>query len=229
MDHSAQIDLWTIDVIPAEWADQPDLQSAYATRGKRWFDICIVLVSGPLALVLIGLFAALVAMDGHAPFFAHERIGKNGKPFRCWKIRTMVPDAARRLTAYLDDNPIAREEWAQNFKLVQDPRVTWLGRFLRKTSLDELPQLWNIWQGDMSVVGPRPVVREELGFYRSALPYYIALRPGLTGLWQVSGRNSVDYDQRVSLDVTYAKKLTLWFDLGILLATFWTVLRRTGR
>lgn len=229
MDHSAPIDLWTVDAIPADWADLPQIKGDYALHRKRQLDVVLALLVAPLALALITVLALLVALDGHSPFFAHERIGKDGKRFRCWKIRTMTPDAANRLHSYLALNPIAHKEWSRRFKLAHDPRVTWFGAFLRKTSLDELPQVWNIWRGEMSFVGPRPVVEAELPLYGLALPYYIALRPGLTGLWQVSGRNSVEYAQRVQLDVIYAQRPSLGLDLRILLATFWTVARRTGR
>lgn len=200
----------------------------YRTGGKRLFDLLCVLMLMPIALPLMAILAGLVMLDGHAPLFGHERIGKGGRRFRCWKLRTMVPDASARLQAHLAICPEAAREWAETFKLARDPRITPLGRFLRATSLDELPQLWNVLVGEMSIVGPRPVVAEELPLYRGALRHYQALRPGLTGLWQVSGRNALSYEARVVLDVAYARQHGIWMDLTIFAATFVTVLRRTG-
>lgn len=201
----------------------------YPARGKRALDVVFVLLSLPLIAPVIALVALFVMRDGASAFFGHTRVGRDGKSFRCWKIRTMVPDAEARLEAYLAANPVARREWNENFKLDHDPRITKLGHILRKMSLDELPQLWNILRGEMSIVGPRPVTAKELVRYGAAEHSYCALRPGLTGPWQVSGRNNLSYDERIALDVNYARSLGLWLDIGIILRTVKAVVLRTGQ
>lgn len=211
---------------------QRDLTRARATRylsrGKRALDIAGVIALAPLAAPLVGALWCAVRLDGGAGFFGHERVGQDGRTFQCWKLRTMVPDARARLKEHLRRDPDAAREWAQTYKLRDDPRVTRLGRFLRKCSLDELPQLWNVWKGEMSLVGPRPVPRAELQEYAGFERAYCAMRPGITGLWQVSGRNDVAYADRVQMDMTYARKASLLMDLGILGRTLGVVLRRTG-
>lgn len=202
----------------------------YANFGKRVLDIALVLLALPAVLVLISGLALLLALvQGGSPFFGHQRIGRGGAHFTCWKLRTMVPNAETRLQAYLLQNAQAAQEWRENFKLTQDPRVTTFGKFLRQTSLDELPQIWNILKGEMSLVGPRPVTAAEAVHYGPAFAKYQALRPGLTGVWQVSGRNDTSYAARIAMDVDYGKRLSLWCDLGILLATVKTVAARSGR
>ena len=166
---------------------------------------------------------------GGAPFFGHSRVGRGGREFRCWKIRTMVPDAQGCLAQHLAENAEAAEEWEITQKLEHDPRTTRLGRFLRMSSLDELPQPFNVLCGEMSFVGPRPVVPEELGRYGLSAGLYKRLRPGITGLWQVSGRNDVAYDQRVALDVKYAKELNWRGDILIIFKTLSMVAGLTGR
>lgn len=212
-----------------EHAGAPVHRRLYRSGGKRAFDIVFTLLAALLVLPVIAILAVLVMRDGGAPFFGHVRTGRDGKPFRCWKIRTMVPDAKERLEAHLRENPAARREWDESFKLADDPRITRIGGILRATSLDELPQIWNILKGEMSVVGPRPVTEQELEFYRGSRRHYLALRPGLTGLWQVSGRNSVSYIDRVILDVAYARAYNLRLDVFIILATILAVLKRTGQ
>jgi exopolysaccharide production protein ExoY len=237
-------------VEPMNW-DQTDIQSAalavpvsglllgvpsrtvpfslYLNGGKRVLDIVIVVLSLPVLLPLIGLLAMLVMRDGKGAFFGHRRIGRHGKVFRCWKIRSMVPDAEERLHRHLADNSAARAEWEANFKLEQDPRITRLGRFLRCSSLDELPQIWNILRGEMSIVGPRPVTRAELDRYGRHVSAYCAMRPGLTGLWQVSGRNHTSYARRIRLDAGYRRLCNPALDLSIILRTARAVAMRTGR
>lgn len=200
----------------------------YSMAGKRLLDLALILTALPFIVLVVSVLAVCVMMDGGKPFFGHRRIGRNGKSFRCWKLRTMVPNAEEQLKDYLAKNPAAKEEWATSFKLTHDPRITRLGNFLRKTSLDELPQIWNIIKGEMSIVGPRPVTKDELAMYGRDLPYYEAMRPGLTGLWQVSGRNDVAYSDRVQLDVKYAKTLGMMMDIQIIRGTFNAVLDRTG-
>lgn len=200
----------------------------YRRGVKRVFDA--VAAAGLLALFLplIGLLWALVRMDGGPGFFAHQRIGRGGVAFGCLKLRSMVPDAGARLAAHLAADPAARAEWAATRKLAKDPRITRLGRFLRETSLDELPQLWNVLRGEMSLVGPRPVPADELTLYGPAAARYLSVRPGLTGLWQVSGRNGTGYAARIRLDEAYVASLSLPGDLTILWRTLGVVLRRTG-
>ncbi|MDF3418562.1 sugar transferase [Sulfitobacter sp. KE29] len=193
------------------------------------FDLGLGLMLLPVLLPVILVLCTLVAMDGGLPIFGHRRIGKGGREFRCWKIRTMVVDAEERLKKHLADNPEAAAEWEQNFKLENDPRITRMGRFLRKSSLDELPQLFNVFRGEMSFVGPRPVVRDELLRYGLHQQVYMSMRPGVTGLWQVSGRNDVAYDQRVSMDVQYAREVSLVQDARIVAKTVTSVLSLTGK
>ena len=171
----------------------------------------------------------IVALDGANPFFGHRRVGRDGRVFRCWKLRSMVPDAEARLARHLAENPAAAREWAAARKLSQDPRVTRVGRVLRRTSLDELPQVWNVLLGEMSLVGPRPVTTEELMRYGPARWAYLGVRPGITGLWQVRGRNRLSYAERVRLDAEYARDASLALDLGLLLRTVPAVLRLTGQ
>ena len=197
-------------------------------RIKRAMDLLIA----SILLVLIGplllLTAGIVALDGGAPFFLHLRVGRAGVLFWCIKLRTMVPDAESVLRSLLDSNPEAEREWAKNFKLKHDPRVTRIGRFLRQTSFDELPQLINVLRGEMALVGPRPIVLDEIGRYGSDIEYYYRCRPGMTGPWQVSGRNDRSYRQRVRLDVEYAKELSMKRDFIILAKTAKAVLRGAG-
>jgi Undecaprenyl-phosphate galactose phosphotransferase WbaP len=195
---------------------------------KRLFDIT---VSALLLLLLSPLFAYLlvrIKTDGGPAFFAHERIGLDGKPFPCYKFRTMVPNAAEVLERLLRENDQARREWDETFKLKEDPRVTTIGAFLRRTSLDELPQLWNVLIGQMSLVGPRPIVEAELERYGDDAFYYLEARPGITGVWQVSGRSDTDYDYRVYLDSWYVKNWSLWYDLVILVKTIRVVFNKSG-
>lgn len=195
---------------------------------KRFFDLCVTslicLIFSPILLFL----TAWVMRDGGKPFYGHTRIGRNGKAFTCWKFRSMGLDSKEVLEHLLATDPQAKAEWEQDFKLRNDPRVTRVGRFLRKTSLDELPQLWNVLRGDMSLVGPRPIIEEELERYGTSKDYYLMAKPGMTGLWQVSGRNDVDYDTRVYLDAWYVKNWSLWNDIVIMFKTIEIVLKRDG-
>ncbi|WP_416796359.1 sugar transferase [Ciceribacter azotifigens] len=183
---------------------------------KRVFDIVAASAALLLFSPLFLLIAALVKFsDGGRVFYGHRRVGHSGRSFHCLKFRTMREDADRILQEYLRDNPAAYEEWRTTRKLQDDPRVTVVGSVLRKLSLDELPQLINIIRGEMSVVGPRPVVEEELELYEVAAQFYLQSRPGLTGLWQVSGRNDVSYASRVALDSHYVQNWSLINDLII--------------
>ena len=149
--------------------------------------------------------------------------------FRCWKIRTMVTDSETRLEQHLQNNPDAAAEWARDHKLTDDPRVTRVGKFLRKTSLDELPQIWNVLLGEMTFVGPRPIVLDEMAKYGPYQAAYLAMKPGVTGMWQVSGRNDVSYDERVQMDVEYFDQISLALDLSLIAKTGLAVLNRTGK
>lgn len=195
---------------------------------KRTFDI---IGSASLLLLLSPLFAYLwlrIKQDGGRPIYGHERIGRDGQPFKCLKFRSMVLNSQEVLEHLLATNPEARAEWETDFKLKDDPRITPIGHFLRRSSLDELPQLWNVLRGDMSLVGPRPVVEAELDRYGDNVDYYLMAKPGMTGLWQVSGRNDVDYDTRVYFDAWYVKNWSVWHDIAILFKTVGVVLNRSG-
>ncbi len=175
-----------------------------------------------VAMVLIAIF------DGHPTIFRHERVGKGNRRIKVMKFRTMATNADALLADLLAKDASAREEWDRTHKLRNDPRISPIGRFLRKTSLDELPQLINVLRGDMSLVGPRPVVEEELAFYGAHAKEYLAMKPGITGLWQVSGRSSTTYDERVALDVEYYRARNVLLDLKVLLRTPAVVLLQRG-
>jgi Undecaprenyl-phosphate galactose phosphotransferase WbaP len=186
---------------------------------KRVFDLLAALV----LLVLIALpffcIALLIRRDGGGAIFAHQRVGRSGVMFPCFKFRTMHLDAEKQLEDLLINDPAAQAEWERDFKLQHDPRVTRIGKFLRRTSLDELPQLFNVIRGEMSLVGPRPIIRAELDRYGQDLDYFLMVLPGMTGLWQISGRSDTGYDVRVYLDTWYVKNWSLWYDIAILFKT----------
>jgi lipopolysaccharide/colanic/teichoic acid biosynthesis glycosyltransferase len=198
----------------------------YGRRAKRALDLVLVLVALPVLLPVVALLAAFIAMDGGSPFYAQRRIGRNARSFRMWKLRTMVTDADRALERHLDADPRARAEWNAKQKLACDPRITRFGRFLRRSSLDELPQVFNVLAGDMSLVGPRPMMTSQVGLYPGRA--YYALRPGMTGPWQVSDRNACSFADRASFDAGYLRTLSLMGDLRLLGATIRVVLRGTG-
>ena len=196
---------------------------------KRALDI----IGAGVGLVLLAPFFLIVALmvraDGGPAFFAHQRVGRGGKLFGCLKFRSMVIDSQARLEALLASDPAARAEWEATRKLKNDPRITRIGRFLRSTSLDELPQLINVLRGEMSLVGPRPVQEAEIDrYYGASAAHYMAVRPGITGLWQVSGRSETSYESRVALDVSYVSRPSLLADISILLRTPVAVLSRRG-
>lgn len=183
-----------------------------------------IVLFGPLMLII----AALVKREGGDAIFAHERLGRNGQPFLCLKFRTMVPDAKERLAALLARDPSARAEWERDHKLANDPRITALGAFLRKTSLDELPQFFNVLRGEMSLVGPRPITAAEREKYGDDFELYAQCRPGITGIWQVSGRNNISYPARVALDAQYALNQSIMLDAAILFRTFGVMASGSG-
>jgi Undecaprenyl-phosphate galactose phosphotransferase WbaP len=211
--------------------DEADIENTRMTVNdvaKRAIDI---VGASTLLLMLLPIFltiGVIVSKDGGKVFFGHDRVGRGGRKFRCLKFRSMVNNADVVLANLLATDPRARDEWNRDFKLKDDVRITRIGRILRKTSLDELPQLWNVLRGDMSLVGPRPIVEKELPRYGTDAPFYLMVKPGMTGLWQVSGRNDVDYATRVSLDVTYVKERSVLLDVSILLRTFKVVFERDG-
>lgn len=199
-----------------------------ARLSKRVFDtlaaMALLLLLSPLLLVLV----MVIRRDGGPAVFSHPRVGKNGRVFNCYKFRSMVVDAERQLETLFQKRPELMEQWRQQRKLKDDPRLSPIGDFLRRTSLDELPQLINVIKGEMSLVGPRPIVRSELARYGADAGYYLMVRPGMTGLWQVSGRSDVEYDKRVYLDTWYVKNWSIAYDLAILAKTVRVVLRRNG-
>lgn len=200
--------------------------SAYSGFFKRTLDIVLVLLALPIVLPTLLFLAFLVARDGNNPFYGQTRIGRDGKEFTMWKLRSMVPNAHVLLADHLTRNPAAKREWDETQKLKNDPRVTRIGQLMRKTSLDELPQLWNILVGEMSIVGPRPMMPEQKILYPGKA--YYSMRPGLTGLWQVSQRNDSSFASRADFDTSYAGQLSLRTDLGIIFATVGVVVRGTG-
>jgi exopolysaccharide production protein ExoY len=191
----------------------------YSTRGKRIFDIIFSLCLLPALLPIVTILAFVVSLSGGAPFFKQTRIGRSGRLFSCYKLRSMVIDAEKQLPNILLENEMAAAEWSERQKIERDPRVTVIGRVLRKTGIDELPQFLNVLRGEMTLVGPRPILPEELERYGRFAPHYLALRPGLTGLWQISDRSVVSYDERVQMDVKYQGNVTFLGDLWIILRT----------
>jgi exopolysaccharide production protein ExoY len=204
-------------------------RKTFDSRLVRLLDITVSLLAILLlAPVFIGV-ALAVRLTSRGPIlFAHRRIGLGGATFPCLKFRTMVIDAEARLREILESDPAAREEWARDHKLRRDPRITPIGRFLRGSSLDELPQLLNVLRGEMSLVGPRPIVAGEIGRYGRYYGHYCQCRPGITGLWQVSGRNNVSYRRRVAMDVCYVSNRNLAFNMRIMLLTVPMVLLARG-
>ena len=196
---------------------------------KRCMDLVLSISGGLVVLPFLLLIALAIRMESSGPaFFRQGRIGRDGRLIHILKFRTMVYNAEEVLEEYLRDNPDLRKEWEEDQKLRNDPRITWVGAFLRRTSLDELPQLWNVICGEMSLVGPRPIVEEEILRYGSAYASYTRVRPGITGLWQVSGRNDLSYKQRVHIDRFYISNWSTWLDLLILAKTIPVVLGRKG-
>ncbi len=214
------------DVVTAGASPNPMFQ------GKGWkraldFGLAVMLAL-PVATV-VGLLWCLVKLDGGPGFYGHRRVGPKGDEFKCWKLRTMQVDAEEALRSHLAKNSDAAREWHETHKLKDDPRITRLGALLRATSLDELPQLWNVIAGEMSFVGPRPVTKEELERYEHANWAYFAGRPGITGVWQISGRNQVSYATRISFDVSYRNNESLWFDLQIIGLTIVEMFKKSGQ
>lgn len=204
-------------------------ETEYRAAAWRLFNqasaITLLLLFSPLMLVVVAL---IWRFDGTPFIFEHYRVGMGGKVFPCFKFRTMVRNSEQALQDLLCSNPAAREEWERDRKLTNDPRITPIGRFLRKTSLDELPQLFNVVRGDMNLVGPRPIMLCELPRYGQVRWHYLSVKPGMTGLWQVSGRNTTSYEERVELDRHYVEQRSGWMDLQILFRTLGVVLTGHG-
>ena len=197
---------------------------------KRVFDLLSVVVILALFGWLMIVIAVMVRISGgNKILYGHMRVGRHGRPFKCLKFRSMVSNSDEVLRNLLETDPDAREQWERDFKLKDDPRITRIGRFIRKTSLDELPQLWNVVKGEMSIVGPRPVVQAEFEqYYGGAREHYLSVPPGLTGLWQVSGRNDLDYAQRVQLDKSYVENSNVFYDFMIVMRTVKVMVVRRG-
>jgi lipopolysaccharide/colanic/teichoic acid biosynthesis glycosyltransferase len=198
----------------------------YRDGGKRLLDITLVLIAALPVLAVLLVLAALIALDGKSPIYLQKRIGRGGRVFNMWKLRSMVHNADALLQDHLKANPDARAEWDHAQKLRKDPRITRVGRIIRKTSLDELPQLWNVLHGDMSLVGPRPMMVCQKSLYPGSA--YYAMRPGITGFWQISLRNESSFADRARFDADYLRKMSLKTDLSVLLQTVRVVVKGTG-
>lgn len=216
----------TVGLVPAPGSCRPAVFSAANVKlaSDLALSALMLVILAPLMIVI----AAAVALDGGPVFFSHTRIGRGGQKFGCLKFRSMRVDADKILAQYLDEDDDLLHEWLTTQKLKNDPRVTMIGRFLRATSLDEIPQILNVLKLDMSLVGPRPVIENELRRYGRNVSYYLQVRPGVTGLWQVSGRNNTTYSRRVALDAWYVKNWQFWLDVAILFRTVGAVVRREG-
>ncbi len=207
-----------------------NIRSSFNQFAKRSFDIIVSLALMPILLPVIGVLAYFIKKESPGDvFYAHNRVGRDGEVVPVLKFRSMYSDSKERLEKLLESDPAIREEWETNYKLKNDPRVTKIGDFIRKTSLDELPQIFNVLKGEMSLVGPRPVVEEELKkYYKDSAEYYKMVKPGITGFWQVSGRSDTDYDFRVKVDTWYVYNWSLWLDIMVLIKTIRVVLLREG-
>ncbi|WP_439655656.1 sugar transferase [Sulfitobacter marinivivus] len=201
--------------------------SAYRLFGKRVFETVLVLLALPFFVPVMALCAIALWLEGGNPFYRQIRLGRGGDRFAILKLRTMTRDADAVLEQYLAANPEMRREWDEKQKLINDPRVTRIGSILRKTSLDELPQLWNVLTGEMSLIGPRPMMPDQLPMYGDPT-HYFALRPGITGLWQVSARNENSFGYRNEVDAAYSRSLSLRNDIVLIFKTVWVMARRTG-
>lgn len=205
------------------------VKNLYRGGGKRCMDVSLSLALLPIILPVIAILCILNALSIGAPLFRHTRVGKDGRPFNCWKLRTMPSDSDQVLKTYLANTPSAADEWSKTQKLTNDPRVTPFGRFLRRSSLDELPQIWNVFRGDMSFVGPRPVTQGELHHYGVVAREYLSVRPGVTGVWQVYGRGNGCYKERVQMDRLYCRAISAHQDVQLIAMTALVLLKVTGK
>lgn len=196
---------------------------------KRCIDLLLLLISSPITIPVTVFIALIVKITSPGPiFYGHKRIGKNGREFKCWKFRSMVIDADKQLEKILAENPEMRAEWEKDRKFTNDPRVTKIGKILRKTSIDEIPQFFNILTGEMSFIGPRPVTEPELAKYGKKSDFILSVQPGLSGMWQISGRSDTGYEERVTLDSYYIQNWSVWLDIWIIIKTVYVVLRGKG-
>ncbi len=200
--------------------------SLYQRSFKRIFETALIILALPIVAMVVAVMCVLVMRDGHSPFFFQPRVGRNGIPFRMMKMRTMRPNAEAVLDQHLAENPDAAKEWAHYQKLTKDPRITKIGHILRKTSLDEVPQLWNVLRGEMSLIGPRPMMPSQTKMYKGAA--YFRIRPGITGLWQVSERNASSFGERASFDAEYLRTISLSGDIKIIAQTLQVMAKGTG-
>lgn len=218
---------YSLRLVPQRIPDRQTIKSRFLYfAAKRTFDVAMTVLAAPFALAIVGIFVLLIRMDGGKAFYCQPRVGKGGRIFNLWKLRTMAPNAEQRLRAHLAADPSARAEWETMQKLRNDPRITRLGKYLRKYSIDELPQLLNVFVGDMSLVGPRPMLPEQRQHYPGTA--YFDLRPGLTGLWQISERNGCTFTERALHDARYSGIMSFSTDLRILMRTPAVVLKGTG-
>lgn len=211
---------------PHSEALAPAGDGIYRRAIKRILDITLVIIAAPLVVLVVAILALVIACDGGNPFYLQDRVGRNGRVYRMWKLRSMVANADTKLEEHLQSDRAARAEWDITQKLKSDPRITRFGRILRKSSMDELPQLWNVLKGEMSLVGPRPMMTNQQDLYPGKA--YYRLRPGITGSWQVSKRNESTFADRAHFDFDYDRNLSFMTDLRILLATVRVVMRATG-
>lgn len=203
--------------------------SPSALFAKRCMDVSSILICSPILIPLFAAIACFIKLSSPGPvFYGQLRLGKNGKSFRVWKFRSMVPNADTVLKKHLAEHPELQAEWDRDHKLKNDPRITTIGRFLRKSSFDELPQLWNVFVGEMSLVGPRPIVNDEIVKYGEVYPLYSLVRPGITGLWQISGRNNTTYQERLGFDRSYVQNWSVMLDLYIIYRTVKTTVMQEG-
>ncbi|MBQ0051340.1 MAG: undecaprenyl-phosphate galactose phosphotransferase WbaP [Treponema sp.] len=206
-----------------------NLTKQHSLFWKRVIDITLLVLSSPLTIPVIATVALIVKITSPGPvFYGHKRVGKNGKEFKCWKFRSMVIDADKQLEKILAENPEMRAEWEKDRKFTNDPRVTKIGKILRKTSIDEIPQFFNILTGEMSFVGPRPVTRPELDKYGKKSDFILQAQPGLSGMWQISGRSDTGYEERITLDSYYIQNWSVWLDIWIIIKTVVVVLKGKG-
>ncbi len=215
-------------VAPLSLVQSPSARptSFYETYAKRLIDILFVFATAPITVPVALVLILLIRKDGGSSFYGQERIGKDGQSFTCWKLRSMVMDADKKLEEHLSQDPDARAEWDEFQKLKHDPRITKIGKFMRRSSLDELPQLWCVFKGEMSVVGPRPFLPQQEELY-SGQSYY-DMRPGITGLWQVNDHNESNFASRVFYDDKYGRNITFWNDLKIMFKTVFVMLKAGG-
>ncbi len=209
-----------------QFAQLPKRRGLYRNLFKRMLDVTAIVMAAPVVVPIIAALAVAVARDGGSPFYSQMRIGKDGRVFRMWKLRSMVRDADARMELHLANNPEARLEWDRTQKLRDDPRVTAFGQVMRRASLDELPQLWNVLKGDMSLVGPRPMMVSQRAIYPGVA--YYALRPGCTGYWQTAGRSRTTFEARADYDTAYEAELSLGVDLSVLMRTVGVMTKGTG-